>query len=274
MNYEDFLYFKKSSFISFFINNFIDIPICFKKSKSLRFKNFELPVLKFSNYIMKKGMREQTLVLLFSSFRNYLKTDNVFNSNKKSYRIKDKVEFKNTFFFEKYNEKYINWLYLFFSINGIFWSQRNNKQIYFNVLTPINLNSNNVLYNNDKWIDVNFFIKTNLLLKLNKVLPIFSYFIYSVDKNIKKYSRGKSGKYVFVWKYVAYYKRIYIAMRWIVKEMKFNNDKKISNRIIKTLTNLENDLESSFAWKSKVFSHNYVFKNFKKTLMVTLKTTV
>ena len=85
---------------------------------------------------------------------------------------------------------------------------------------------------------------------------------------------GKSGKYVFVWKYVAYYKRIYIALRWIAKEIKFNQDRKISDRLIRTFVNMEKDIESSFAWKSKVFSHNYVFKNFKKTLMLTLKTTI
>jgi hypothetical protein len=34
------------------------------------------------------------------------------------------------------------------------------------------------------------------------------------------------------------------------------------------------NLPNTFAWKSKVFSHNYVFKNFKKSLMVNLKTIV
>jgi hypothetical protein len=32
--------------------------------------------------------------------------------------------------------------------------------------------------------------------------------------------------------------------------------------------------DKSFSWKSKIFSHNYVFKNFRKSLMSSLRTTV
>lgn len=270
INYENFIYLKKSSFISFFINNFVDIPICFKKSKSLRSKNFELPILKFSNYLMKRGLREQTLILIFKTFRNFAQPDTIYKNKIKNYKTLDKDTLKKTFFYEKNNI----WLTLYFSINGIFWMQRNNHQTYFNVAFSHIVKNNHFLYNNDKWVNTNAFVKSNFILRLTKIFPIFSYFIYSVDKNIRKYSRGKSGKYVFVWKYVAYYKRIYIALRWIAKEIKFNQDRKISDRLIRTFVNMEKDIESSFAWKSKVFSHNYVFKNFKKTLMLTLKTTI
>ena len=43
----------------------VDIPICFKKSPSLRYKSFELPILKFSNFLMQKGKREKILRALF-----------------------------------------------------------------------------------------------------------------------------------------------------------------------------------------------------------------
>jgi hypothetical protein len=36
---------------------------------------------------------------------------------------------------------------------------------------------------------------------------------------------------------------------------------------------LKDTPEKSFAWKSKIFSHNYAFRNFRKSLMSTLKTT-
>ena len=49
----------------------IDVPICFKKSPSLKNKNFELPLLKFINYLMKKGKKEQTTRMLFNAFRIY-----------------------------------------------------------------------------------------------------------------------------------------------------------------------------------------------------------
>jgi hypothetical protein len=77
--FETFFYLKKSSFISFFVNNLIDIPICFKKSKSLKNKNFELPLMKFVNYLMKKGKKEQTTRILFETFRMFL--NNFKNNN-------------------------------------------------------------------------------------------------------------------------------------------------------------------------------------------------
>jgi ribosomal protein S7 len=58
----------------------IDVPTCFKKSESLKNKSLELPLLKFANYLMKKGKREKTIVLLvkaFSLFFQTLKKENI-----------------------------------------------------------------------------------------------------------------------------------------------------------------------------------------------------
>lgn len=60
------------------------------------------------------------------------------------------------------------------------------------------LNYNNSYYNNNKLPNTTFFLKNYLYLLMSKVSPVFSYFIYSVDKNIRKFSRGKSGKYTFI----------------------------------------------------------------------------
>jgi hypothetical protein len=62
----------------------------------------------------------------------------------------------------------------------------------------IQLAFNNSLTNSGKIVNLSFFIKFFLFKRLTQILPIFSYFIYSVDKNIRKFSRGKSGKYTFV----------------------------------------------------------------------------
>ena len=52
----------------------IDVPICFKKSSSLKTKNFELPLLKFSNFLMKKGKKEKIFKFIFKAFRYFFKT--------------------------------------------------------------------------------------------------------------------------------------------------------------------------------------------------------
>ena len=133
---------------------------------------------------------------------------------------------------------------------------------------------NSLMLPNGKFSPASFFIKNYFEYQISQIAPIFSYFIYSVDKNIRKYSRGKSGKYTFVWKYVAPYKRLFVSFRWILKDIKFNPSKTFDQRIMDTLTLLILNPEKSFAWKSKTYSYNYVFKNFKKTLMSSLKTTI
>ena len=55
-------------------------------------------------------------------------------------------------------------------------------------------------------------LKTILFRNLHKILPIFSFYIYKVDKQIFKNTRGKSGKYTFIWKYVTQYKRTFLLM--------------------------------------------------------------
>lgn len=249
---EEFLYLRKSTFISFFITNLIDVPVCFKKSKSLKLKNFELLALKFSNYLMKKGKREKITKIIFQSLRLFfknLKTEKI-TVNYGLYSWIDLYKLMyNTFFYE---EKYKNFVEL----------DLNQEMLY-----------GHFFLNHEKLINKTFFLKKYLISKLSQISPIFSYFIYSVDKNIRKYSRGKSGKYTFIWKYIPPYKRIFTSVKWIVKDIKFHQSRKITERLEKTFLNLTLNPDKTFAWKSKIFSHNYVFKNFRKSLMVSLKTT-
>lgn len=251
----DFFYLRNSSFIKFFINNMIDVPVCFKKSHSLKMKNFELPLMKFSNFLMKKGKKEKALRLVFSSFRYFFKN------------------FKNRDL--KINMNNVSWLSLYIFINNIFYKYNfyDSCKFFFNFENNISLYYNSLYFSNFKTIDTSFFLKNYFYNLLSKVSPVFSYFIYSVDKNIRKYSRGKSGKYTFIWKYIAPFKRIKLSMRWIVKDIKFLQHQKFSQRLIHSFENLLLNPEKSFAWKSKTFSHNYAFKNFKKSLLSSLRTT-
>jgi hypothetical protein len=49
-----------------------------------------------------------------------------------------------------------------------------------------------------KTIDLDLYTKNILFRYLNMISPVFTFFIYNVDKNIRKYSRGKSGKHTFI----------------------------------------------------------------------------
>jgi hypothetical protein len=72
--FELYLPLRKSSFINFFTTNMVDVPICFKKSKSIKTKNFEFFFLKFNNLLMRDGKREKTLRLFLNSFFNFFET--------------------------------------------------------------------------------------------------------------------------------------------------------------------------------------------------------
>ena len=54
---DHFAFLRQSTITSFFMVNMVDMPICFKKSKSLYAKTFEIPLLKFSNILMRAGFR-------------------------------------------------------------------------------------------------------------------------------------------------------------------------------------------------------------------------
>ncbi len=249
----EFFYLKNSSFTKFFINNMIDVPICFKKTKSLNTKNFELPLLKFSNFLMKKGKKEKIFRILFQTFRLFFKD-----------------------FFLNNNSNNFTWINLYLITNNLFWYYKDSSSILINFINNTNLNltfDNNYFYD-FKNFNISFFIKNYFYSLISKTSPVFNYFIYSVDKNIRKYSRGRSGKYTFVWKYIAPYKRINFSMRGIVKDIKFYQSKKFNSRLLNVFELLLKNPDKSFSWKSKIFSHNYVFKNFRKSLMSSLRTTV
>lgn len=176
----NFLFLRNSSFINFFLSNMIDVPICFKKSASLKTKNFELPLLKFSNFLMKEGKKNKIFNILFSTLR-------IFFNSIKNYKL-------------KINENTFSWIKFFTVTNAAYFNTFSSKSKYSNIFLETSLNSaySNNFNNYTKTVDLSFFIKNFLYSLLSKISPIFSYFIYSVDKNIRKYSRGKSGKYTFI----------------------------------------------------------------------------
>jgi len=85
---ETFEYLNYSSFYSFFNENLIDVPKCFKRTKSVKRKINDLDLLRFNNYIMRNGERYKafkflsaTLWHFFSEFKLVgVKTYKTYNS--------------------------------------------------------------------------------------------------------------------------------------------------------------------------------------------------
>ena len=108
---------------------------------------------------------------------------------------------------------------------------------------------------------------------ISKLTPIFSFYIYKVDKKIYKNSRGRSGKFTFIWKYVSPYKRLFLVMHWLIKELRSSPGRSLNDRIIHILKTVILTPEKTSAFKIRKFSHNYVYMNCRKTLAETYVTT-
>jgi hypothetical protein len=179
MNQRDILntykHLHRVSFINFFISYSIDVPICFKKSPSLKTINSQVNLLKFNNLIMRAGKRESTFRTLFPIVRSL--TNNINNIN--------------TFI----NQRDFNFLLTNYLKLNIHNTEILNEFSYF---VPSNENENLLVELINVPLTTENFIKNFLIKLLSKISPMFSYFIYNVDKNIRKFSRGKSGKYTFI----------------------------------------------------------------------------
>lgn len=244
---QKYLFFRKSSITSFFSTNLIDMPLCFKKSKSLYNKTFEIPLFKFLNLLMRRGQRTQTLKFVTRSF------DDLFLK-----------------LYLKYSTSLLNWNFVyktFYNIN----LPSSNVHSSFSNSAELALDQNTHLDNSDYTLFPQAIIFQKFLSLLEKYFPVFSFFIRRVNKGLRKNSRGKSGKYTVIWKYVPTYKRIYITMRWFLKDLKFQKPSTLEARLYQILEQLFLTPELSFLHKVRHFTHRYVFKHFKKTLLRSLK---
>ena len=154
-----FVFLRQSTITSFFSANLIDMPICFKKSKSLYAKTFELPLLKLTNLIMRAGLREKSIKHVSLSF------------SKCFTRILPNVNMGN----------YTHWESLY--TNLINTSLYNNTFIRTHSLeTSLDLHSKHTLTNSNLFFSDSLFLTKFLFYKLNEFLPLFSFYIRKVDK--------------------------------------------------------------------------------------------
>ena len=107
---------------------------------------------------------------------------------------------------------------------------------------------------------------------VSSLKPLFHFYVYKVDKQIYKNSRGKSGKYTFLWKYVTPYKRFNFVASKLSKEIKFDSAHSLQLKINSTVTKYVHNKDATFAAKSIRFSNNYVFFNSRNSLLQNYRT--
>ena len=249
---EHFNFLRQSTIKSFFNAQLVDVPICFQKSKSLYTPTFEIPLIKMSNMIMRSGLRGQVMQTLTTSFAHF------FHSLVTDLTPSDSL----------------TWVQVHHLLDNLLAHRDGNfRGIGSTVAGAPTIRAEHTF--EDLRVKFNHKSSFNYLLfeTLAKNAPIFSFYIRKVDKSIRKNSRGKSGKYTIIWKYVPVYKRLYVTLRWLLKELKFHKLQTFEKRVIQMLHTLLVDPSSSFVMRLRRFVHGFVFYNYKTTLLKNLRST-
>lgn len=262
----DFFHLRHSTVISFFIDNMVDVPVCFKKSKSLYGVGFELQPSRFINFITRHGKKEQVfkffnlaLNRLFCEHKDLLFVDKYLGSWSLIYTIFSKI-----YTLHKPFPHSLSPASATEPLNTSFLSHT------FNINHPLSY-GRSIYYDNNIYVNPLHFTRNLFFNLVRKYAPLFTFYVRKVDKKIRKHSRGKSGKYLIVWKYIPEYKRFYISLRLFLKDLKLSRERVFVERIFRTLFNLFSNPNQTFLAKVRKFSHVFVFQNFRKTLMTTLR---
>jgi len=170
----------------------------------------------------------------------------------------------------KYSTSLLNWSFVFRTFYNIELTSVTVNASFVNQ-TELTLTQKTELNERNYVLFPQTVVFQKFLLLLENYFPIFSFFVRRVNKDLRKNSRGKSGKYMVVWKYVPSYKRLYITMRWFLKDLKFQKPMTMEGRLSQIIESLFLTPELSFLHKVRQFTHRYVFKHFKKTLLRSLK---
>lgn len=246
----NFEYLVHSEFKFFFSNSLVDVPRCFRFSKSLNRKTNKIPAVRFTNYLMRAGKRLQSCKFFLSILWN------IFYLEKKSNCVYNTIT---TF----------SWKSIYMSLSSVSFSR--NLLLYptlFNIRDAFNVPISNF----GKHIRSHWNIFKSLILNIKKLEPLFLFYVYKVDKNIYKNTRGKSGKYTFIWKYISQFKRRFLVMHWVMKELKMQTGRTLQDRLNSVLSVLYLSPEKTWMWKIRKFSYSYVYQNCRKTLAETYRT--
>ena len=282
-----------------YILNFKNFDLSFKTNNSLYCKNLTtLPTKTLINKLGTKQLNTKHLVMFKNSF--FMDIDTTLFSVDKINFIYLKYNLFNSFFLNSLVEipkVLLNFKRLTSTVNQITIYKLNNYLTlhgkFIKSLITLNLAWNNSLQTFFKntnypqnWINTlrllgrpnsvqkvtsSVNLKQNYTRFIRNSYSIFTFYIYKINKNIYKNTRGKSGKFMFVWKYVPIYKRSSIITSWLVKELRVLPYRELKSRITQLILKMTQQPLKTWVFRVKTFSYNYVYYNCRKTLASTYK---
>jgi len=161
---DDFYFLKERVFTDFFRDNAIDVPRCFRKTLSIRRPINQVNYLKLNNYLMRDGKR----LKVFGYLSKTLWT--LFDGQKAHGLVTYKTHLP-------WQSLFLSFNYMTFDKTAYGWPKYLDEETttYGHVMFPYGK------FIEDEW-SFNRFVFKNMY----KMLPLFSFYIYKVDKKIFK----------------------------------------------------------------------------------------
>lgn len=249
-------YQSSPTLISFFSSQMIDIPVCLKRIKFAHSSSASVPRSRLITMLLRHGKR-QTISKLYSKVATRL-TYLHFTTQALAPRTTHWETIYMILAQRKYSTKF----------RGLSTPQSPRlfaKSELFNRRGEL-LNSSTRFTSDYDWFGE---LLTHELLSYS---PGFSFFVQSVNKLKRRHSRGKSGKYEIIWKYVPRYKRLLIVLRWLAKDVQFQKSRTLHARLEKSLESFLFNKTTHLVYQLRQFVHRFVFNRYRKTLLRTLRT--
>lgn len=106
-----------------------------------------------------------------------------------------------------------------------------------------------------------YLVFNNLFRNLLKIKVFFKHSFHRIDKKIRKFSRGKSGKYTMKYNYVPAFKRVKNQMKSIKNEIKLAKGLTYDERFFEFFKTITYNYKNSFMFKNKKFAYKYIHSN-------------
>lgn len=248
--------FKELTMAAFFTSHRVDVPRPFKSAVPKRKYVKSTFHLKIINMVMHHGLKRTARV----GYSNALRT---IQADHYSKEVKD--------------SQLCHWRVLYNAFSKLCVHSPGSD---FRSWTTRTLNSDDLLvFGQSKHFGSSYHInmleidKTFLRKSLEEYLPLFNFYVKKVDKLRRKHSRGKTGRYEIVWKYVPKYRRFYVLLRWLLRDIRNQKFRTLDERFARSLETLVLNKNKHLISQLRKYVHKFVFENMRNTLLNSLRAT-
>ena len=286
-----------------FSENNLSSKFIFNQLKSVFFSNFSNFMLIDFQLFFKYFYLENFFKLndeLNTEFFFFFIQKNIYNS----YKINFYTQSLSIFFYDEMDFlEYLNWEE---SLNNsfLYWKTIQRDLTQYNILVYLKYKNSDNKINSKASLKPNFFFLDNLekfklqyvwqwfieeplsatteitkqnfqyksieILLFNvfkKYFFFYNFFIYNIDKKIKKFLKKGAIKYRIEWKYIPPYKRLLNFLNLFKKNINFFNEISIRKKLSLLIFELITFNPNNFIYKLNLHSYNYIYKNNKYALL-------